>query len=739
MNHNPSHNSPIERASARAPWRWLALCLLLLPLALSGLAAAQDTMRATIQMEDGERVLDISNVHPNADFVTVSYSPLEKQEHINVHNRRLDHWHFTRVGRFLDSERYTITIQGYDGAHPGSSFRPSTHNGARKVGPEISLTVIGWQPAPARPQSMTWRLISKSAYDIAIQFDAYPGADDHWLSSWFPYSGRSYQDGHGQGCANNYARSPRPQRTGSSGNILNYHFPSYQRPADAGTVYRYCNLLPNTAYDFELEAARHEGSNINVIAKSVFRITTNMGPIPPTPTPPPTPGPPLDFNFRIASLSHNSVTLEWEDLRARIEVSGYFITVGTVSGNDFTEIAQRFVTNNETSASFYLQPDTDYRVRFIAYLPGIVKGTNIDFRSPPQPSGSPAIAPDPPRPSLSMGVGVSSGNEISVSWNDVGANEYTLILAGGDRVDSLVLPSGTTSHTFSGLQADTAYTIRVTAFFPGGHTDGVEQIVHTPAEDEETEPSQQQAPEPAQLQGQAIPQEPVGQQQAEDPPQPVQQQQQAEDPPQPVQQQQQAEDPPQPVQQQQQAEDPPQPVQQQQQAEDPPQPVQQQQAEDPPQPVAQQQDPDPPQPQQAVEEEEDPPPTPIPPTPIPPTPIPPTPIPPTPIPPTPIPPPTNTPVPPPPEPAPEKRGKIKLSVSDITRDSLTVRWNEEGDLRYLLELFDVAARQYKITGGNGGSRTYSGLSPGSDYEILILVYSGDDRIDSDFKTVRTAD
>lgn len=156
----------------------------------------------------------------------------------------------------------------------------------------------------------------------------------------------------------------------------------------------------------------------------------------------------------------------------------------------------------------------------------------------------------------------------------------------------------------------------------------------------------------------------------------------------------------------------------------------------------------PPQPQQQQSDQQqqdsDPPPpssTPVPPpsnTPVPPpsnTPVPPTPIPPTPV-------PTNT-LPPPPPPEPEqpsdKREKLKLSISDIGRDSLTVSWNDVGGALYSLQLLDVETGLYTLTGGRDGQHTFSGLRAGSEYAIELEVYSGDDPFDSDAKTARTAD
>ena len=81
---------------------------------------------------------------------------------------------------------------------------------------------------------------------------------------------------------------------------------------------------------------------------------------------------------------------------------------------------------------------------------------------------------------------------------------------------------------------------------------------------------------------------------------------------------------------------------------------------------------------------------------------------------------------------------MRISIGDVTQDSLTVTWNNVGDFLYFLQLFDVAARRYKLAPGAGDSHTFSGLSADSEYEILLLVYSGDDSIDSDSTTVRTA-
>ncbi len=663
-----------------------------------------------------ENELTIRHVHPRADFVTVSYSPLGKQEHINVHNRAVAGYSITHIGKFLEGMQYTITIQGYRGRGPGSSFRPSTHNGAQKIGPEVRLTIIGWQAAPARAQAVTWRLVSKTANDIAIEFDAYSGATHYWLSAWWPW-----QTG-APSCINNTARG---QRAGEQGNNANCHLPSFHRRANAGTVYRYCSLRANMTYDFELNAAIHEGTNINVIAKSRFSIKTNPGANPPQP-PPPTATPiPPDLNLRVVRLEHDEVTFGWDN-GFGADSSGFDLYVFRKSDNHrvflmgFAGGTTRWTVEN-------LEPETEYRARLDAFAPGRSPASDtVDFTTPEQLSSSPVTDGDsglsssepsvggmasaqPAEEASDLGMSVSAltSSSITLSWSDIGAKEYTLILAGGDLVDANVLPSGTTSHSFSGLQPSTAYTVALTGFFEGGHTVSEEQVVNTPP---------QQAPEPAQQQGQGVSQQPMGQQvgdppqqQAGDPPQ-----QQAQDPPQQQAgdpQQQQAGDPPQ-----QQAEDPPQ-----QQAGDPPQ----QQAQDPPQQQAE----DPPQQQQA----EDPPPTPIPRTPIPPTPIPPTPIPPTPIPP--------TPVPPPAEPAPEKRGDLKLSVSDITRDSLTASWNDIGDFLYFFHVTDVSRSKGILKRGRGGSQTFSGLRPGTEYEVYLGVYFGDDEvlIDSDSKTVRTAD
>ncbi len=169
-----------------------------------------------------------------------------------------------------------------------------------------------------------------------------------------------------------------------------------------------------------------------------------------------------------------------------------------------------------------------------------------------------------------------------------------------------------------------------------------------------------------------------------------------------------------------------------------PQPAQQQQSDQ-----QQQQAQNPPQQQQSDQQQQqdsDPPPPPSD-TPVPPptnTPVPPTPVPPTPIPPTPV--PTNT-LPPPPEPEQpsDKREKLKLSVSDIGRDSLTVSWNDVGGALYTLQLQDVETRQYTLTRGRDGQHTFSGLRAGAEYAIELEVYSGDDPFDRDSKTVRTAE
>ena len=627
MNHNPSLNSPIERASARAPWRWLALCLLLLPLLQLSSAFAQNAYSisfrgvtdsfaeavlsgpmnrvnySTIKLSpcsfrpgkriisttcdsysDGnfphrttkswdlllpgttytvtwtlargdtvlgsatgsfttigdddmtalirENELTIRHIHPRADFITVSYSPLGKQEHINVHNRAVAGYSITHIGKFLEGMQYTITIQGYRGRGPGSSFRPSTHNGAQKIGPEVRLTVIGWQAAPPRDQSVTWRLVSKTANDIAIEFDAYSGATHYWLSSWWPW-----QTGHSS-CINNTARG---QRAGVQGNNANYHLPSFHRRANAGTVYRYCNLRANMTYDFELNAAIHEGTNINVIAKSRFSIKTNPGANPPQP-PPPTATPiPPDLNLWVVRLEHDEVTFGWDN-GFGADSSGFDLSIFRKSDNHRVFLTGFAGGTTRWTVSQSIEPETEYRARLDAFAPGRSPASDtVDFTTPEQLSGSPvsegesglsssepsvggmaSAQPAEEAPDLGMSVSAITFSSITLSWSDIGAKEYMVIMGGGDAFDAFVLPSGTTSHTFSGLQPSTEYIVGVTGFFEGGVTVAEEETVTTPEKTDE-----QQVSGSPQGQGDAISQQPLGQQ-AGDPPQ-----QQAQDPPPP--------------------------------------------------------------------------------------------------------------------------------------------------------------------------------------------------------------
>jgi len=103
--------------------------------------------------------------------------------------------------------------------------------------------------------------------------------------------------------------------------------------------------------------------------------------------------------------------------------------------------------------------------------------------------------------------------------------------------------------------------------------------------------------------------------------------------------------------------------------------------------------------------------------------------------------PTNTPVPPPPEDNDGER-KLRLSVSDVTQDGLTVTWNKMPivDVHYYLELRGGGHDEYHFFQGYEERRRLErGMSADTDCAIKVEAYTfADGTLDRDALKVRTA-
>ncbi len=202
--------------------------------------------------------------------------------------------------------------------------------------------------------------------------------------------------------------------------------------------------------------------------------------------------------YTVVHHDHNSILLSFSAVAG---TEHYRISRPSVSSSSFPCSELRPLAaphEHDTSAPAapgtvykycFLSPNTEYRfiIKALRRQPaGSADGmdtlaiSDFKLRTHTQPSSrqqqqdppTPVVVQEPVQalPSLSLNFSDLASTSVTVSWNDVSADEYALVYSddGGSEGGSFSLSAETTSRALSGLTAGRAYEVVVFAYFPDG-------------------------------------------------------------------------------------------------------------------------------------------------------------------------------------------------------------------------------------------------------------------------------
>ena len=222
-----------------------------------------------------------------------------------------------------------------------------------------------------------------------------------------------------------------------------------------GDIARWTSIDPGAdgAFSLASDLFLADGSDRSY-APVLLRLREFDGPLPPAPSVP--------TGLTVGAVSSTELAVSWNDVTGE---DSYELQV-SANGGAFAAVADSPLAANTVSYSATgLTAGTEYCYQIQATNTGGPSGF----------SSSQCATPLPPAPSVPTGltVGVVSGTELAVSWNDVtGETAYELqVSANGGTfapVAGSPLAANTTSYPATGLTAGTEYCYKIQATNTGG-------------------------------------------------------------------------------------------------------------------------------------------------------------------------------------------------------------------------------------------------------------------------------
>ncbi|MCY3979866.1 MAG: hypothetical protein OXG23_17335, partial [Chloroflexi bacterium] len=238
------------------------------------------------------------------------------------------------------------------------------------------------------------------------------------------------------------------------------------------------DLKPDTKYTFTITSylskdndGPRQSASASTRTAPAAPTGTPTGTITPTATPVPTSEIAPKVSLYASAVTHNSITVNWSWNGKPETIVPPQIGLSDSNHNYYSAHAY----DNSGSHTFSnLEPNTRHFFSFIVFpKSGEPKVITLDSgRAFTLPVDATAIPPsDTPTPNatatdpaISLAIASISKNHISVSWNAIAtALQYTAGIQGGGKTILKTVPAGTTTHTFGGLLADTAYEVFVSA------------------------------------------------------------------------------------------------------------------------------------------------------------------------------------------------------------------------------------------------------------------------------------
>ena len=286
------------------------------------------------------------------------------------------------------------------------------------------------------------------------------------------------------------------------------------------TTYTDATVEPETRYVYRVKAIGPGGTSE---WSNYVTITTPAEPQPtPEPTPDPTPEPPpAPTGLTAPSVSHDSVTLSWDD-PADSSIEGFVILRRNIVDQQpgtFTTVESNTGSQATTYTDGTVEPETKYAYRIQAIGPGGTSGrsnyVNVTTGVVPDPTPEPTPDPtpdptsqpvqDPPGPPEGLVAGTVTHESVTLTWSDPGDSSITgyQVLRRfrdgteyGDGKGSTEFVavtddtgSSATSYTDTSVTPRTRYVYRVKARNPAGlSTPSPDRSVTVPPKDGEEGP-----------------------------------------------------------------------------------------------------------------------------------------------------------------------------------------------------------------------------------------------------------
>ncbi|MXX51770.1 MAG: hypothetical protein F4Z39_12290, partial [Chloroflexi bacterium] len=211
---------------------------------------------------------------------------------------------------------------------------------------------------------------------------------------------------------------------------------------DAGDVntYTFTNLTADTEYTLEVV-----GSNSNGDSATASVTVSTLPNAPATPT-----------ALTTGGITQTSITLSWTKspgatyYKVRVGTTGNFTTLADISTYTFTSLS--------ASTAYTLQ---------------VVAGNSGGESSPAQTSATTNDVPPPPAPAAPTLLNTSGITQSAITLNWTKSNTATAYKVRKDSDDSWTILEDVATYEFTGLSADTDYTLEVVASNAGGDSAAV--------------------------------------------------------------------------------------------------------------------------------------------------------------------------------------------------------------------------------------------------------------------------